>query len=784
MTIKRINIISFGGLKNFSIDLENGFNVIYGENENGKTTVMAFIKMMFYGSDKGGSQISKNIRKKYTPWDGSPMAGNIEFELGGRNYRLEREFRASNSSDKIFLTDLDLGTKSPAESDVGNKLFGLSAAAFERSIFIGQFGFPQSDPTAESEINARLSNMASTGEENTSFELVNSRLSKPRFALSSKSGKTGEYDKNLAVLADLKRRYELSVEAEREYSDGKTQLLKYKAETDEMVKNAEIFRKKLSKEQDIRNAEKLKYLLNTKAELENLREKTKLSDGTFADETFLRKVRFCQSKLETAQKNTKAKENEADLIRKQLDAALNSQNFSDGESAESINDSIKQLNEKKASLTQKTEETENKISALQNKLSSTEDKKTVNLPLLFSGVALLIAVAVLFVLSFLIPAVSCGAVSVILLILSFILKPKTLNTKSALQNEISSLKSMLSDLKAHKTEIEEQIFSKKAKLEAITLSANKNADWINSQHTLLSDLEKEAEKLKADEETEKVQLSALLSLLGTNDSCDVEALLSEIAENADKQKALKQKINFLLGDLGGISYEEAEEKLKETENSEIDLSVDFQKLKSDYANLSDIITDRRSREATVTAELKNILSTAETPDVLEREIKELEKTIEKQKNFCLAADIAMETLLESFAETRKSFGSALEKTAAEIFARITGNKYQNMTVSKSFDINVEAKGMPISRESDYLSSGTVDQAYLSLRLAVSKMLSGDGTSLPILLDDSLAQYDDKRLNTAINFLKDYSKDTQIIMFTCHNSISNSAETKGANKVSF
>ena len=64
MKINSIYISAFGGIKNLKLDFNNGFNVILGDNENGKSTVMAFIKMMFYGSDRGSSQIAKNIRKK------------------------------------------------------------------------------------------------------------------------------------------------------------------------------------------------------------------------------------------------------------------------------------------------------------------------------------------------------------------------------------------------------------------------------------------------------------------------------------------------------------------------------------------------------------------------------------------------------------------------------------------------------------------------------------------------------------------------------------------------
>ena len=114
---------------------------------------------------------------------------------------------------------------------------------------------------------------------------------------------------------------------------------------------------------------------------------------------------------------------------------------------------------------------------------------------------------------------------------------------------------------------------------------------------------------------------------------------------------------------------------------------------------------------------------------------------------------------------------------------ITGGKYKAVNVSKSFDIAVEKTDTFGSFEVGYLSSGTVDQAYLSLRLAVSEFMADTNGSLPILLDDSLTQFDDNRQKTALEFLRDYSNKNQIIMFTCHKAISDTAEALGGKKIS-
>ena len=132
MKINRIYIAAFGGLKNKTIDFKDGFSVIYGENENGKTTIMTFIKMMFYGSERGSSSIAKNPRKKYAPWSGEKSAGSIDFEHGGRSYRLEREFGNTNSSDKITLTDMSDGTRESLSGNVGERFFGTVRQGGER----------------------------------------------------------------------------------------------------------------------------------------------------------------------------------------------------------------------------------------------------------------------------------------------------------------------------------------------------------------------------------------------------------------------------------------------------------------------------------------------------------------------------------------------------------------------------------------------------------------------------------------------------------------------------
>ena len=68
MQIKNIQVNNFGKLQNKKLELKSGINVIYGENESGKSTLLDFITSMFYGinKNKNGKEITNY--DKYIPW--------------------------------------------------------------------------------------------------------------------------------------------------------------------------------------------------------------------------------------------------------------------------------------------------------------------------------------------------------------------------------------------------------------------------------------------------------------------------------------------------------------------------------------------------------------------------------------------------------------------------------------------------------------------------------------------------------------------------------------------
>lgn len=775
MKINSLYISAFGGIKDLKLDFAEGFNVIYGNNEGGKSTLMAFIKMMFYGSERGSAAISKNIRKKYTPWDGSPMAGSIDFEHKGKVYRLEKEFRSSNSTDKTTLID-SLGNRKTVPGDIGTEFFSVTLPAFERSVFIGQFGFPESDSAAVSELNSKLSNIAFTGDEAVSLEGVFSKLQKAKLSLMSKSGKAGIYDKNILSLKETELRLEKAEYIQQNIKSAKENANERAKEIETLQNKTAILKEQVAFEEDARKAEKLKEYLELKAQLDSLNENLKLADGSIIDEMYLRSLKFCISKYSSAEAKAYEKQNQIGLIKQSLESGADL-----GEATPEAKVQLEQEIEKLQNTQKENTEKAQALKAAINTLDLNAQKfgvfKKRGILCLMPGLLMIASATVLGLFNFIIPAAISGIAGLISAALGIVFLSQSVKLNQFLA-QIEEAQKKLSEINGK--DFNTEIFEKRVKLEAITTALNSNTSVIEKQKELLAEAESELAELLATVQAEKAEL--VKNVERYKPFTTVEAMnadLEEISQICIRQKEIKNNLNFIAKDLGNISYPEAAKKLEELKTRSPEADTDFDALKQDLENLTAILGEKRTELATLLAEIGAAERGAENPELLRTEISALAEKTSKQKEFCDALDIAMEVLNDSYAELRSGFGSVLESRSAEIFSKLTKGKYSDMTVSDSFDIGVTEMGVFGNREIGYLSSGTADQAYLSLRLALSSLMSGD-EPLPLLLDDALAQYDSERCRTALEFLKEYSENSQILMFTCHNHIISEAEALNAN----
>ena len=128
-----------------------------------------------------------------------------------------------------------------------------------------------------------------------------------------------------------------------------------------------------------------------------------------------------------------------------------------------------------------------------------------------------------------------------------------------------------------------------------------------------------------------------------------------------------------------------------------------------------------------------------------------------------ALALARQTLAQANASLAERFSPRLVREASEVFSELTGGRYARVQISRQMELEA-AQPDAAMRRSLFLSGGTADELYLSVRLAVCRLLLPEDA--PLLLDDALVMFDDDRLRLALRLLQREATTRQILLFTC------------------
>lgn len=404
MKINKIQITAFGKLKNFELDFNSGFNIIYGENEAGKSTVMAFIKMALYGSTVRGTSLD-NPRVKYLPFDSSNMGGLLYFSHDRVNYRLDCKFGATPAKDKIVLYNDDTGEiiNLGAGQTVGEYFFDLSGATFESTAFIQSI-----TPSGSGDEIAKHLSTSPGASEGTSPELVKKRLSAAKGSQFTPK-RVGAGDKIADQIEDLKRSLSSEKERARILLDIKNQVAQKQADIERLKQRKEQLSVVANMAGNLRRRDQLKEFINVCESKNEIQAACKGVDRDF--------LNACNKSLWDCNNL----QNEAKQDKANADIALAKAGAETGEQAAVL------LEQTSALLLQNTTSTKQKGSALRTVLI------TIGAILVFGGVA-----ALIFADLFAYPFIAAG---LILSILSVTLKSKKAQSVDPLelQQKISAL---------------------------------------------------------------------------------------------------------------------------------------------------------------------------------------------------------------------------------------------------------------------------------------------------------------------------------------------------------
>ena len=126
-----------------------------------------------------------------------------------------------------------------------------------------------------------------------------------------------------------------------------------------------------------------------------------------------------------------------------------------------------------------------------------------------------------------------------------------------------------------------------------------------------------------------------------------------------------------------------------------------------------------------------------------------------------ALGAALDELAAADEEMQARFAPALSRRTERIFRALTAERYDSLTLDRDLTAAVRLSGEEMPRAGHYLSRGARDQLYLALRLALC-----EESDCPLILDDALIAFDDKRMGLALDCLRELAETRQILLFTC------------------
>ncbi len=262
----------------------------------------------------------------------------------------------------------------------------------------------------------------------------------------------------------------------------------------------------------------------------------------------------------------------------------------------------------------------------------------------------------------------------------------------------------------------------------------------------------------------------------------VECSTTKLEQNVDKEK-INAQIKILQETLENLQKEqeilkidakrEYDNRLEMIKNDYIGKLpiIEIQKLLTNPQNNAQIetienkITEDKLNIQSIGLDQNNLIPKLENLANLEEEYESLEEQYQALMLQNEAIELAKQELENTYREMKKKVTPNFTDQLSHIMKNISNGAYTNIQLDEKDGILVETQNgnyIPV----DYLSIGTIDQLYLSLRLGAGNQITKE--ELPIMLDEPFAYYDEERLNNMLNFLHTQYPNRQIFIFTCTN----------------
>jgi len=175
----------------------------------------------------------------------------------------------------------------------------------------------------------------------------------------------------------------------------------------------------------------------------------------------------------------------------------------------------------------------------------------------------------------------------------------------------------------------------------------------------------------------------------------------------------------------------------------------------------------RTRLCTQQAQLTGAALAIGDPMALKSEHAQLLEQRDALERQYAAIALAIETLGRADSELQSRFSPQLAQKAADYMDCLTDGRYDDLVLARDLSAKARSADDPTPRDTAYLSAGTADLLYLSVRLALCELTCPADDPCPLVLDDTLVNFDDARAERARALFREIAQHRQVILFTCH-----------------
>ena len=722
---------AFGRLQGESLELRDGLNILQAPNETGKSTWCAFLLSILYGinsreRDRAGFIADKN---RYAPWSGIPMSGRLDCAAEQGEITLTRSTRRQTSPMGEFRA-VYAGTNEPVPgltgANCGEELLGVSREVYARSAFIRQNGLAISQ---DAELERRIAALISSGEEDTSFTEARDALK--RQLNRRRHNKTGQLPALEAERSDLERRRAESAELSRQLAQARRDAEVLAAREAALLEELD----RCDRWEALRRRSALTAAEAEAAAAEQRAEdlRRQIEADRVPENDAIARLRGAIVNLETTRRavdRARAERDEAMKALLRAEAAVSESPFA-GQSPESARKEIQQT-------------------AQSSKIPGGVAVRELTIFFLFlaAGVgaafALLSQSALSSALSWLLPGAVFAAFTAVGGVLSRLYRRHAL---SAARSTALLKRFGTADQDAIRQLAEAYVKLWEAR-DAAQANANAKSAAADTLYNSLSSNE------------QAILLEVRRFAPGAFDiptadqllrSCAVRRReLTEAESAAREARARREALSQQVPEVP--EGPEAAPPARDRETAAAELAE----------------TRARLAEARSAADrLDGQLRAAGDPAALEGSIRELTDRIDALEGEYSAIALALEALEAANTALQNRFSPELGRRAAEIFARLTGDRYTGVSLDRQFRLSAEPAGDAVFRDAALLSAGALDQLYLAVRLAICDLVLPPEKQAPLVLDDALASFDDARCAAALRYLKEAAGERQILLFTCH-----------------